>query len=299
MNMCPDSFFWTDLPISPSENGPSARAAMISGSAIVRAWESPRQNLNPKTGLCWTVCWDPNINNSYLGKAYSEIWFSNACSVSTLVDRDQSILPAVAPQHGPSSLQANCWPLLSLPGGSCVVWSLGWLICRSRFPPLYSKMTHFSLLSKISLMARQKSSSGNNPLWALIFPPEKEKENKEAEVAICAPFRVVKSLAWRLKAQTLGRMASFQPLAFCCKWMGWWQSPSVQCRLAIHDAFTIPSNPRSNKGSFDIIWDWAGAGLGKVFPIAWEEERCLCERLGTSGHLKSAGKSLSSQVNYF
>jgi len=80
---------------------------MILGSSIIRARDGPHQGLNPKTGLYQTVGWGPKINSSYLGKAYSETWFSNACSLSNLVNRDKSTLPAVAPRQGPSSLQAR------------------------------------------------------------------------------------------------------------------------------------------------------------------------------------------------
>lgn len=159
-----------------------ARAAMIPGPSIVRAWDSPNKGLNPKTGLCQTVDWGPNINSSYLGKAYSEVWFSNACSVSTLVDRVQSTVPGVALQHGPTSLQANCWPLLSLPG-----WQPCGLGLKSfsnhlqiLLPTCVQQNTTFSLLPKITPVVVQKSSSGNNPLWTLIFPPKKKRKRKQS-----------------------------------------------------------------------------------------------------------------------
>lgn len=160
MNMCPDFFFWTDLPMPPSKSGPSARAAMIPGPGIIRAWDSPHQDLNPKTGFCQMVGWGPNINSSYLGKAYSKTRFSNACSVSTVVDKDQSALPDVALQHCPSSLQANCWPVLSLPG---------WQLCELGLKP-------FSNHLQIPLPTHVQQNS--------LFPAAKNFSNGNAEIKL-------------------------------------------------------------------------------------------------------------------
>lgn len=127
------------------------------------------------------VGWGPDINSSYLRKAYSKMRFSNVWCVSTLVDRDQSVLPAVALQHSPSSLHTDCWPLLSPHGWQMRGLSLKpfWNHLLITVPTLVQRNNAFSLLPKISPVAMQKSSSGSESLWTLIFPPEKENKQQK------------------------------------------------------------------------------------------------------------------------
>mgnify|MGYP001852814786 CR=1 FL=1 len=140
-------------------------------------------------------------------------------------------------------------------------------LCKLHIPLSTTILWHSgasSLQPKISLAAMQKSSSGNNPLWTLMFPPKQKNRKSERSSYLCdfQDCEVPCLVAARHMPQE--EWASFQP-------QGSGKALLFGVGFLIHYAFTIPSNPRSNKGSFYIIWDWAGwslpswMGEGKVF----------------------------------
>lgn len=206
--------------------------------------------------------------------------------VSILVDRDQSTPPSCCSSAWSQILVSQlltpfqpAWWQLCTGRASERVWSRPRVICRPRFPPSYSKTLPLPSCQRFRQQPCKNPALEANPSGPQYFHQKKKKKRKkqtkqQKQLLVCLSG-LQSPLPGSCKRHALGRMASFQSLALCCMHMGQQQSPSVQCRPSIHYVFTIPSNPRSNKGSFYLVWDRARAGLGKVFLVGLEGGKVL------------------------